>query len=92
MPDISINIGYAEDTSRKMTEKADVLRQAHSLLNTRAQSATEVWKSDSEREFQELHAQLMAKLDRQIVAFEEIRSVLDKAISAAKEVDRKFGG
>jgi uncharacterized protein YukE len=92
MPQIDINIDRAEGFSQKMAEKAEVMRQARAVLNTRAQSATEVWKCDAEMEFQDLHAQLMLKLDRQIERLVEIRSVLDNAISAAKEVDRKFGG
>jgi uncharacterized protein YukE len=92
MPYIDINLDRAEDFSRKMAEQADIMRQARALLNTRAQSATEVWKCDAEIEFQDMHAQLMVKLDRQIERLREIRSVLDNAISAAKAADRKFGG
>lgn len=92
MPHIDINIDKAEGFSRKMADQAEVMRQARAVLNTRAQSATEVWKCDAEIEFQEWHAQLMVKLDRQIESLLEIKSGLDNAISAAREVDRKFGG
>ena len=42
MPYIDINIDRAEDFSRKMADQAEVMRQARTVLNTRAQSATEV--------------------------------------------------
>jgi uncharacterized protein YukE len=91
MTDITIDIGDAETASGILANIALQLRQNRTFMKTQAQTVVDVWKCDAEMEFQDLHELLLIELEKKINALDEIRGVLDNAISAARSIDQSFG-